>query len=67
MTFGLPIREVLHLDAMTVTGKTLGENLRELRETGFYDRVRRGLPTKTPCCTTKCRKATRYLSGTKAR
>ncbi len=30
------IRSVLHLDAMTVTGKTLGENLDELRENGFY-------------------------------
>ncbi|MCI8549653.1 MAG: dihydroxy-acid dehydratase [Lachnospiraceae bacterium] len=28
----------LHLDVMTVTGKTLGENLRELKETGFYER-----------------------------
>ena len=37
------IREVLHLDAMTVTGKTLGENLRELRENGFYDRCQRWL------------------------
>lgn len=32
------IRPMLHLDAMTVTGKTLGENLAELRENGFYDR-----------------------------
>lgn len=32
------IRPMLHLDAMTVTGKTLGENLTELRENGFYDR-----------------------------
>ena len=37
------IREVLHLDAMTVTGKTLGENLRELCENGFYDRCQRWL------------------------
>ena len=32
------IREVLHLDAMTVTGHTLGENLAKLRENGYYDR-----------------------------
>ena len=32
------IREHLHLDVMTVTGKTLGENLRELKENGFYER-----------------------------
>ena len=32
------LRDVLHLDAMTVTGKTLGENLAQLRENGFYQR-----------------------------
>jgi len=32
------IKSMLHLDAMTVTGKTLGENLEELRNTGFYDK-----------------------------
>ncbi len=32
------IRDCLHLDAMTVTGKTLGENLDELKQNGFYDR-----------------------------
>lgn len=32
------IRERLHLDVMTVTGKTLGENLEELKENGFYER-----------------------------
>lgn len=32
------IREHLHSDVMTVTGKTLGENLRELKENGFYER-----------------------------
>lgn len=31
------IRDLLHLDVMTVTGKTLGENLEELRRNGFYD------------------------------
>ena len=29
------IKEHLHLDVMTVTGKTLGENLDELRANGF--------------------------------
>ena len=32
------IRSCLHLDAMTVTGKTLGENLEELKKNGFYER-----------------------------
>ena len=32
------IRPMLHLDAMTVTGRTLGENLAELKESGFYER-----------------------------
>ncbi|MBR1407993.1 MAG: dihydroxy-acid dehydratase [Clostridia bacterium] len=32
------IRPHLHLDAMTVTGKTLGENLDELKKNGFYER-----------------------------
>ncbi|MCD7838237.1 MAG: dihydroxy-acid dehydratase [Clostridiales bacterium] len=37
------IRSVLHLDAMTVTGKTLGENLDELKENGFYERCQHWL------------------------
>ncbi|MBR6767139.1 MAG: dihydroxy-acid dehydratase [Clostridia bacterium] len=32
------ISHILNLDAMTVTGKTLGENLSELRNNGYYDR-----------------------------
>lgn len=32
------IRPLLHLDQMTVTGRTLGENLDELKETGFYEK-----------------------------
>lgn len=32
------IKEHLHLDVMTVTGKTLGENLKELKQNGFYER-----------------------------
>lgn len=30
------LREFLHLDALTVTGKSLGENLSDLEKTGFY-------------------------------
>lgn len=32
------IKSCLHLDVMTVTGKTLGENLEELKKNGFYER-----------------------------
>ena len=32
------IKHVLHLDVMTVTGKTLGENLEELKREGFYEK-----------------------------
>ena len=32
------IKSMLHLDVMTVTGKTLGENLEELKAGGFYDK-----------------------------
>ena len=35
------IRSVLHLNAMTVTGRTLSENLAQLRENGYYDRCDR--------------------------
>lgn len=37
------IKEHLHLDVMTVTGKTLGENLKELKENGFYEKCSRWL------------------------
>jgi dihydroxy-acid dehydratase len=30
------IQSMLHLDVMTVTGKTLGENLEEIKNSGFY-------------------------------
>ena len=49
------LRHCLHLDAMTVTGRTLGENLDALKAEGFYERcqslldasnVRRGLHVK---------------------
>ena len=32
------IKRMLHLDVMTVTGKTLGENLEELKHNGFYEK-----------------------------
>ena len=31
------IKSMLHLNVMTVTGKTLGENLEELKHNGFYE------------------------------
>lgn len=37
------IKEHLHLDVMTVTGKTLGENLEELKANGFYERCNKWL------------------------
>ena len=37
------IRDVLQLDVMTVTGKTLGENLDELKANGFYERCQKWL------------------------
>lgn len=32
------IKSMLNLDAMTVTGKTLGENLEDLKNSGFYEK-----------------------------
>ncbi len=32
------LQDYLHLDVMTVTGKTLGENLEDLRRDGFFER-----------------------------
>ncbi len=32
------LRPMLHLEEKTVTGKTLGENLDDLRQSGYYDR-----------------------------
>ena len=37
------IKAVLHLDVKTVTGKTLGENLEELKANGFYERCQKWL------------------------
>lgn len=32
------IKGMLHLDVMTVTGKTLGENLEDLKKSGYYEK-----------------------------
>lgn len=37
------IKDQLHLDVMTVTGKTLGENLENLRKNGFYEKCAKWL------------------------
>ena len=37
------IRGVLHLDARTITGKTVGENLADLQENGYYEGCREAL------------------------
>ncbi|MBR3357688.1 MAG: dihydroxy-acid dehydratase [Solobacterium sp.] len=37
------IKDMLHLDAMTVTGKTLGENLEDLKKNGYYERCEKAL------------------------
>jgi dihydroxy-acid dehydratase len=39
------IKSMLHLDVMTVTGKTLGENLEDLKRSGFYDKCDEYLKT----------------------
>lgn len=38
------IKEFLHLDVMTVTGKTLEENLKDLQLNGFYESCHKYLP-----------------------
>ena len=40
------IKEFLHLDVMTVTGKTLEENLKDLQLNGFYENCHKYLPTQ---------------------
>ena len=37
------IKQHLHIDVMTVTGKTLGENLDELKNNGFYEKCEKWL------------------------
>lgn len=49
------IRDVLHLDARTVTGRTVGENLDELRESGYYERCRARLAEANERCGTSVR------------
>lgn len=39
------IKSGLHLDVMTVTGRTLGENLEQLETTGYYENCHRYLET----------------------
>lgn len=39
------IKDHLHLDVMTVTGKTLGENLEDLKKNGYYENCYRFLET----------------------
>ncbi len=36
----LELRDVLHLDCLTVTGKTLGENLEDIERSGFFVETR---------------------------
>ncbi len=38
----LELRDMLHLDCLTVTGKTLGENLQEIEQSKFFMRERLG-------------------------
>lgn len=49
------IKDYLHLDAMTITGKTLGENLADLKQNGFYERCEEWLKAfnKRYACLTK--------------
>ena len=42
------IKSFLHLDAMTVTGRTLGENLEELKKNGYYEHCEQVLQEKAP-------------------
>ncbi len=37
------IKSMLHLDVMTITGKTLGENLEDIKNSGFYETCERQL------------------------
>ena len=41
------IKSMLHLDVLTVTGKTLGENLEDLKKNGFYEHCDQILREKT--------------------
>ena len=37
------IKEILHLDVMSVTGKTLGENLEDINKSGYYQKCEKYL------------------------
>ncbi|MDR2602717.1 MAG: dihydroxy-acid dehydratase [Spirochaetaceae bacterium] len=37
------VKSLLNLDVMTVTGKTLGENLEDVKKSGFYEKCNEGL------------------------
>ncbi len=41
------IKSMLHLDVLTVTGKTLGENLEDLKTSGFYEHCDKLLQEKS--------------------
>ncbi len=47
------LKSVLHLEVKTVTGKTLGENLEELKQNGFYERCEDWLGQANRRCGTK--------------
>ena len=47
------LRPYLHLDVMTVTGRTLGENLDALKAEGFYERCQKWLDAANARCNTK--------------
>ena len=51
------IRDVLHLDALTVTGKTLGENLDKLKADGFYEHCQQLLDEANARCGLKLTRA----------
>ena len=40
------VKHLLHLDVMTVTGKTLGENLEDLKKSGYYEKCQKFLDKK---------------------
>lgn len=44
------IKSMLHLDVLTVTGKTLGENLEELKGNGFYEKCQKWLDLANKRC-----------------
>lgn len=44
------VKPMLHLGVLTVTGKTLGENLEELKGNGFYEKCRKWLELANKRC-----------------